>query len=339
MNFSLKIFKKKSGNKTAEFIKDQILSANSESDIDSNESKFMKPIKIQDCKHNICSSELSQYSELPRYYYIQDKCYDIDSPESVSSIPICETLFRINNELWGMDTVLREHVNRYYGKIPDDLKSVCYSKIKELEWNGYKIESNPEKSVRIAQQEKWNSEQLKLESITNADMQQFVNIPYRLTGKITVHSRNAYMDFDELDYDILNKTIESINSIIEQGSNFHSNLPKELVLRNLKNPTIKCTPYTNTGKLSKYPLSICTSSSSYDEENEYYKSYHYFPDTCGCELFYMQSGVIGKADIFFKRNTKRYYYYLVYKNHELTINKIIFSDIATNAKNILYSNK
>ena len=56
-------------------------------------------------------------------------------------------IFSINGEDWGIDTVLREHVNRYYSHIPEELKSTCYPKISEFEWNGLKRESAQEKQA------------------------------------------------------------------------------------------------------------------------------------------------------------------------------------------------
>ena len=94
--------------------------------------KHEPEVSKQEFKHNVYGVEISQYSSLPRYYFIQGECYDIDSPKSVSSIPVCETHFSINEEDWGIDTVLREHVNRYYSHIPEELKSTCYPKYQNL---------------------------------------------------------------------------------------------------------------------------------------------------------------------------------------------------------------
>lgn len=294
-------------------------------------------ISEQNFKHNIYSKEISQYSSLPRYYYIEGEQYDIDAPESVDSIPVCETHFNINDEDWGIDTILREHVNRYYGKIPDVLKAACYSKISALKDNGYEIESESEKTAKINQEKELLAESERLNSITAKDMEQFTNIPYHLSGKITVEYRQAYMEFSTLDDDFFLNEIESINSLLRESYCFIK-LPSDLILTNLKNRSIKCTPYTATKKIAKYPLSICASSFTYDERSSYYKLYKKFPDTCGCELFYLQSGKIGKADIYFNRDMQKYHYHLICKNNELIIGKIDSINLFTNERIALYKN-
>lgn len=294
--------------------------------------------KIQPLKHNICSSESSQYSPLPRFYYINGEKYDIDSPESVFSIPLCETHFTINREDWGIDTVLREHVNRYYSKLPDNLKTACYSKISVLKKNGYEVESNSEKIARINQEKELLAENERLNSITVQDMEQFSNIPYHLSSKITVEYRQAYMEFNILDDDFFNTEIVSINSLLRESYDFIEKLPPDLMLTNLKNRSIKCTPYTATKRIAKYPLSVCASSFTYDEQNSYYRLNKKFPDTCGCELFYLQSGKIGKADVYFNRDTQKYHYHFTNKNNELIISKIDSFNLSTSEKMVLYKN-
>lgn len=286
-------------------------------------------------KHNICSSEISQYSSLPRFYYINGVKYDIDSPQSVFSIPLCETHFNVNGEDWGIDTVLREHVNRYYSKIPDVLKTACYSKISCLKNSGYEVESSSERAARINQEKELLVESERLNSITAKDMEQFINIPYHLSGKTVVEYRNVYMEFNELDDSIFLNEIASINSLLRESNRF-AKLPSDLILINLKNRSIKCTPYTATKKNAKYPLSVCASSFTSNEQSTYYKLYKKYPDTCGCELFYLQSGTIGKADIYFNRDMQKYHYHLICKNNSLVIGKIDSFNLSTNERVVLY---
>ena len=133
--------------------------------------KFFKnspEIPEQNYKHNVYEKETSQYSPLPRFYYIKGEKYDIDSPNSVSSIPICETHFKINDEDWGIDTILREHVNRYYTHIPEDLKTVCYSKISEIKWEGLEKLSHSEKLALEKQKEEQLREKAQLNAISRS---------------------------------------------------------------------------------------------------------------------------------------------------------------------------
>ena len=110
--------------------------------------KFLKnspEIPEQNYKHNVYEKETSQYSPLPRFYYIKGEKYDIDSPNSVSSIPICETHFKINDEDWGNRYHSARACKQILHYIPEDLKTVCYSKISEIKWEGLEKLSHSEK--------------------------------------------------------------------------------------------------------------------------------------------------------------------------------------------------
>ena len=47
--------------------------------------------KIEEKIPNHFEEILSQYSTFPRFYYINQKKYDIDTAESIKQIPLCKT--------------------------------------------------------------------------------------------------------------------------------------------------------------------------------------------------------------------------------------------------------
>lgn len=286
----------------------------------------------QNFKHNIYDAEISQYSSLPRYYYIQGNRYDIDSPESVSSIPLCKTDFNINEEHWGIDAILREHVNRYYSHIPEKLKSACYPKISDFEWSNYKTETNAEKEARLKQEKESLLQQTKINAITVDDMKQF-NFPQFEIGEL-VHDNNMtvmLININSQNQIHVLSDIDALNHYISEARILTNLFPDVLLSsKNLDfthttyqidgiaftkySTFFECNPYTKTGKLSKYPLILHYSSKSTKDSvtKEMF---------CG-QLFYMQDGSIGKATIFITINEIKYRIDLKLVGSTLAIKKI-----------------
>lgn len=259
----------------------------------------------QNFKHNIYDSEISQYSSLPRYYYIQGKRYDIDSPESVSSIPLCKTDFNINEEHWGIDAILREHVNRYYGNIPEELKSACYPKISDFEWSEYKTESNAEKEARL-KQEREKSEHLQaMKSITIDDIEK-LNITQYKFSDIIYDNNMALMLVTPANQNQVLSDIKKLNSFISDAIVLAKikkdfSIPVEDIVFSTNAINIgkeahtqyytyfECVPYTKTGKISKFPLILHYGT----------KNLHAFNSDTNFwgKIHYMQDGTIGKAEL------------------------------------------
>ena len=281
-------------------------------------------------KHNVYDPEISQYSPLPRFYYIDGKKYDIDSPESVSEIPLCHTSFDFNGEKWGIDAILREHVNRYYSHIPEPLKAACYPKISDLEWGGYRTESPHEKISRLQQLEEQAEREKKLESITLKDMKQF-DFKFNLQEPF-VDNRMSIILVSETDQHLVKDDLMFLSTYVSQARDLAKiEQPLELPIDDLVYAPqqldigtpceriqyytyFQCEPYTKTRKLSKYPLVLhygTKNMSEFDPE-----------ENCFGHVYYMQDGSIGKCTLIFWKNRIMHCIELSRKGTTLTVKKV-----------------
>ena len=291
---------------------------------------FKKDVKLSDqsYKHNIYEKEISEYSPLPRFYYIEGTRYDIDSPSSVSNIPICETHFKINEENWGIDTVLREHVNRYYSKIPEDLKSACYSKISELKWAGLEKLSRSEKYALEKQSEDQQKEEERLKSISLSDMEQFHFTNYKMEEPF-FDNQKCIMLVNTENKDQIRKDLLSLDTYVKRHceslgikEDLHinpSNLKFDTSIHSKTNTTLyfsyfECNPYTKTGKKSKFPLILHYATPAYHEFNP--------PTNFFGNIYYMQDGSIGKAHLIYWINHIMYSFALGLTGKTLEVKKI-----------------
>lgn len=292
--------------------------------------KSSNNIPEQNYKHNVYESEISQYSSLPRFYYITGKRYDIDSPKSVSEIPICATKFKINNEIWGIDTILREHVNRYYSQIPEALKQACYQKISDYNWSEYKTESFAEKEARQKQQEEFAAKEENLRAISLKDMTRF-DFNFELQEPFYDNQMSIAL-VNEADKIKVENDLISLNEYVLQACTISGIKQKlEIPLKELAYDTkimdagsafertqyytfFQCDPYTKTGKLSKYPLIL-----HYATENitNFSPEKNYFG-----HIYYMQDGSIGKCTLIFHEKFIIYVIELFRKGTTLEIKKV-----------------
>lgn len=293
--------------------------------------KFFKnspEIPEQNYKHNVYEKETSQYSPLPRFYHIKGKKYDIDSPNSVSSIPVCETHFKINDEDWGIDTILREHVNRYYTHIPEDLKAVCYSKISEIKWEGLEKLSHSEKLALEKQKEEKFREKAQLEAISLSDVEQFRFKNYKMVEPFSDNNKCIMLISDEnkkqvaRDLSLLGTYVDSYCKSLCIEDNLCIN-PSELKFDTLKhdktNTTLyfthfECKPYTKTGKKSKFPLILHYATSAY---HEFDPPANFFGD-----IYYLQDGNIGKARLIYWIHHVMYSFELGLTGQTLEVKKV-----------------
>lgn len=284
----------------------------------------------QNFKHNVYESEISQYSYLPRFYYIEGKKYDIDSPESVSNIPICQTKFKINDEVWGIDTILREHVNRHYSHIPDSLKEACYPKISEFEWSEYKTESSAEKTAKLKKREACAEKERKLKSISLDDMRQF-KLRFKLQSPFYYNQISIAL-VAECDKDQIVNDLLTLNEYVSESCSI-AKLEHVLILptnelmwdyqkidvgtqyeRTQYYTYFQYEPYTKTGKFSKYPLILHYATKNITEfspEKNYFGS-----------VYYMQDGSVGKGTLIFHVKSIIYIIELFRKGSTLAIKKI-----------------
>ena len=259
--------------------------------------------KIEEKIPNHFEEILSQYSTFPRFYYINQKKYDIDTAESIKQIPLCKTEFIINGEIWGIDGILRSHVNRFYHKFPEKTRAACYEKIAQYNDSPYFAESPDEKYDRLKQAEILATEKEKLEKISSIDMNKF-NIDQFVFEDIFYDYRMARMLINAINQATVLKDIEFMNSFIERAVTLANlKLPYKSPVENISfskevlgiaNETytqyysfFECTPYTPTGKDAKFPLVLHFATSnaySINADNKYHG-----------EIYYMQNGSIGKA--------------------------------------------
>lgn len=290
--------------------------------------EIKNPSPEQHYKHNVYTSEISQYSPLPRFYFIKGVQYDIDSPESVSMIPTCETHFNINDEDWGIDTILREHVNRYYSFIPDDLKAACYSKISDLKSAGFEKESLAEKKARISQEKAESEKEHELRSITLSDMEQFHFSNFKMENPIYDNKKSIIMITEQNQIQV-KKDIELINSYVaDMCQTLGINVPLCIDPSTLKFDTellsdfnlkqyftfFECNPYTKTGKLSKYPLILHYATPAYTDFNP---TQNFFGT-----ISYMQDGNIGKCKLTYWLNNIMYFFDFGLKGKTLSAKKV-----------------
>lgn len=289
--------------------------------------QFFSRSKEKEIKKQIDYKELSQYSAFPRYYNIQGEIFDIDSPESVLSIPLCKTEFNINNEIWSIDGILRTHVNKFFSRIPDNLKTACYSKISEYSYSEFETESPEEKIARIKQEEIEREKEKKLKSTENNDMLQFTKLPYNLNHPIIVDNGMALIHITTLEnQEKLITDVLSLNQYLEESKSILSQIPKELTIKkediSFKKDNLsflECNPYTPTGKISKYPL---VAHFKNVRQNNYAEE---FLRAFWGEIYYMQDGSIGKASIICWYKNTGYFYNLKCVGKTLVLDKIKYT--------------
>ena len=246
---------------------------------------------------------LSQYSTFPRFYYINQKMYDIDSAESILQIPVCKTEFIINDESWSIDGILRSHVNQFLYKIPSEVQSACYEKINQYRNSEYFTESPTEKKARLKQESDLQNLKEKLEKISPEDMNSF-NLKQFVFKNIFYYHGMARMLIDPINQPIVISDIEYMNTFIQKALSLVGlKYPYKIPIENISFSTdeikiqnesyiqyysfFECTPYTPTGKKSKFPLILHFATDNIhtlDTDNKYLGEVHY-----------MQNGSIGKA--------------------------------------------
>lgn len=171
--------------------------------------------------------------------------------------------------------------------------------------------------------------------VTLEDMKQFKSLPFEWNSgikKVTGPSTKpyAYMDIVGENVDIVVDELEDMNVELLCVHHLSPLIPVALQIPTwdvLIEPRkqgsyskIMCTPYTFTGKVSKYPASLYFTTDLHVAD----------ADTTHGELFYDRSGRIAKAKICFWRDREGYFVHLRTINGELTVSRIESTVIADN---------
>lgn len=152
-----------------------------------------------------------------------------------------------------------------------------------------------------------------VESVSTEDMQQFTRIPYHLCGPIQKsispnHHPFAYMDLDQQNQAIARQSLQYMNSFIQTSHSLSKYIPQNICIpidqivyhqysEYYGYTRLMCMPYTPTGKISKYPISLSFTTRLDSDSDE----------THG-ELFYTVNGNISKANVNCWRNKTGFFY-------------------------------
>lgn len=200
----------------------------------------------------------------------------------------------------------------------------------------------------------FQTEKVYTEKIKTSDMLQFKDIKYNLNCEIETR-QNAYMMLNEYNQNIAKQDFELINKIIRENFNLSSKIKHDLQIpineiiyqqygQDLGYSKLICTPYTPTGKISKYPIYLffTTRNKEIDCEMETInngQTIRAIPTYTDGYLYYTKNGNIGKADIIFWRKGIFYAYRFKSDKDNLYINKIEKSDKGEIEKKVIFSRK
>jgi len=190
---------------------------------------------------------------------------------------------------------------------------VYYEKIKR-EGDVEKLSTNDKKRIMVRR-------------ITQEDMLQFPDIPYQLNAPIQKELREktqpfACMDLNEYNQAIAKRDLKMVNALIVDAqkyirllsSDFQINIGKVAFRQYSPDygyTKIMCEPYTFTGKISKYPISLLFMT------RMDIKSY-----SAHGELFYEKNGEITKGSVNIWRNGTGWFFTLKKIDGVLSISEV-----------------
>lgn len=261
---------------------------------------------------------ISQFSDMPRYYRINGKKYDIDNPEDIRRLPVFKHIITINGKEYGMDSILRKHSFQSY----IENKNI-YNAAKEKleEYSKYNIyfeteEERMQKQYYEELQKKRQQEELEKIQLHNSfkieDMYQFTEIPFEWQWVIELNHTNgiAWFMLNMNNQYIALQYISQINNLIFESRSYIDGIedfeicteeidfmyPIPMYKNSIANTYVECIPYTKTRKNSKYPVILHFACSELVTLSTGYK-YQIHPYMG--EIKIMQDGNIGMANISF----------------------------------------
>ena len=302
--------------------------------------RFMDTLKLE--KNNVQQDiYISSISNLPRYYNIRGKQYDIDSIKSINSLPtdIYSTLIYENTE-YGIDTILRIHADACYEKGLESLCRACVEKSNLFYNQGIHFETKVEQLARFSLESKdreallLHEEQIRRTTIDT--MLHFQNnFKYQLNCSIIKRYNMAFVLLNKNNQFVALTDISTINELVKQSTALSAYIPENIGLCTedigftykkskdgvsyLDEPPytyLEYIPFTRTYKYRKYPIKL---HFSYDNNNYYTDS---FNDSAWGELEYFQDGTIGKGTLTRWLDSYLYIYHFRTLGRSLVISKI-----------------
>lgn len=303
-------------------------------------SSFMDMLKLEkdNTQYGIYISDISN---LPRYYIIRGKKYDIDSIKSVSQLPTdIYSTFIFENIEYGIDTVLRIQASACYKVGNEKLCRICVDKSNEFFNQGIYFETDEEKQERIKRESKEKEELLlrkeQLQKTTIDVMLHFQDsFKYQLNCSILKRYNMAFILLNKNNQFVALTDISAINELVKQSIMLSKYIPEDIVLctedicftyKKSQSGTgymdeppytyLEYIPFTRTYKYRKYPIKL---HFSYENHNCYSD---FTKDSAWGELEYCQDGTIGKGKLIRWINSYLFKYYFKSIGRSLVISKI-----------------
>ena len=165
-----------------------------------------------------------------------------------------------------------------------------------------------------------------VQAVTTQDMIQFTAMPYQLDCEVKHYVQDgahpfAYIDLNSANRKAAKEALQFIDAFIRKSPLLSRQIPSGIHIpieemyftpnKQTGYTRIMCTPYTKTGKKSKYPLYLHFTTDLRILDHE----------THG-QLYYAQDGSIGKANVYVWINHVGYLYYFKTIGKTLVIDKI-----------------
>ena len=106
--------------------------------------KILDKFKLESTRTGENETIQSRFSSMPRYYTINGVKYDIDSPRDIARIPVFGSIFYIDGQEYGMDSVLRKHAYESYLE-NKAIYNAAIEKENEFKEHGFYFETEEEK--------------------------------------------------------------------------------------------------------------------------------------------------------------------------------------------------
>lgn len=185
----------------------------------------------------------------------------------------------------------------------------------------------PQTSNELTPEQK---ELLRVQQITSQDMMQFDAMPFHLDCEVKKYTLPearpyAYIDLDQRNIAVAEAELNKIGVFLLSAHLLTKKVPagigipvKELIYKRTaigEYTKLICTPYTPTGKISKYPLTLTFNTDLRGSMN-----------TTHGEMLYGQNGTVQKAKVCCWRDSKGYIFHFKTEDGNLVLFKIEASE-------------